>query len=348
MALFLSGGIDSGILAFEASEVAARRPTAISVVLGSRGTEDETGLVRAIARRNGLPLEVVSLEDWPEKLQDSIEAYDQPSVDGLNTFLIAGVARALGFKAALSGLGADEVFGGYPHLHRRVEWMKHLRGKSLPRYLGRMASTSASPSVRRLGMAIEAAGSRHSVQRAWRRVLPEMEIGRLVPGAIQAPEEDGEEDPLLFEQRTYLIDTLLRDADVMGMAAGVEIRVPFLDPDLLLTTRGIGSAALLERGKPHKWLLREAFAGVLDSNQLGRAKTGFTLDVARWLRGAARPMLEEARERLLRHGWFDYPALDALWRKQMGSLKSGHPVAWTPLMALLQVDQQFQRWGDPA
>ena len=347
VALFLSGGVDSGVLAAELAGAGGAVPTAISVVLGSRGTEDEEGLVRALAARYGLPLEVVAVDDWPRRLEGALACYDQPSIDGLNTFLIAGVARSLGFKVALSGVGADEVFGGYRHLHRRAGWLEAPVLRPLAGLAAAVAVRSGRADARRLGMLLDAAARGDSVQRAWRRLLPEAAVRRLLPHAPARPRATAPDDPLRCEQETYLLHTLLRDTDVMGMAVGVEIRAPFLDPEVLATARAIGTEAVLSRGRPPKWLLREGWAGALDAGRLGRPKTGFTLDVARWFRDEARPALEAARHRLVANRWLDGAAVQAFWTAQAARLDSGHPAAWVPLMALLQLDQQLARWGEP-
>lgn len=347
VALFLSGGVDSGVLAAELAGLSGAVPTAISVVLGSRGTEDEEGLVRSLAARYRLPLEVVAVDDWPRRLEGALAAYDQPSIDGLNTFLIAGVARSLGFKVALSGVGADEVFGGYRHLHRRLGWLSAAPLRPLAALAAPLAARSGRSGLRRAGMLLDAAARGASVQRAWRRVLPEQAVRGLVPHAAPPARVALPEDPLLCEQATYLLDTLLRDTDVMGMAQGVEIRAPFLDPEVLATARAIGTPAVLAQGKPGKWLLREGWAGALDAGRLHRRKTGFTLDVARWLGAEARPALEAARARLEGRRFLAPAALRRFWREQAARLDSGHPAAWVPLMALLQLDQQLARWGEP-
>jgi len=257
------------------------------------------------------------------------------------------VARSLGFKVALSGVGADEVFGGYRHLHRRLGWLSAATLRPLAALAAPLASRSGGTGVRRVGMLLDAAARGASVQRAWRRVLPEHAVRGLLPHAPAPEPVVLPDDPLLCEQATYLLDTLLRDTDVMGMAVGVEIRAPFLDPEVLATARAIGTPALLAPGKPAKWLLREGWAGALDAGRLARRKTGFTLDVARWLRGDARPALEAARVRLEEQRWLDRAALRRFWREQAARLDSGHPAAWVPLMALLQLDQQLVRWGEP-
>jgi len=349
VALFLSGGIDSGVLAIEAAAAGGAAPTAVSVVLGSRGTADEEPLVRALASRLGIPLHVVGLEDWPRRLQGAIEAYDQPSVDGLNTFLIAGVARELGFKVALSGVGADEVFGGYAHLHRGLGWIGKVPARSvLAGGLELASNLFDAPRARRLAMLAAATGSGQPVQLAWRRLLPERLVTSLAPSAPPPGLRQWPEDPLLLEQATYLRNTLLRDTDVMGMAKGVEIRAPFLDPEVLGLARGLGTGVVLDRSRRSKWLLRDGWGDRLDAARAGRRKTGFTLDVARWLQGDARDMVEDARRHLELSRWIDPRSLARCWGGWSRSLGSGHPASWVPFIALVQLSQQLRRWGEPA
>jgi asparagine synthase (glutamine-hydrolysing) len=349
VALFLSGGIDSGVLAAEAAAVATKRPTAITVILGSRGTADEAGIARALTSRLGLELEVVSVADWMVRLGGCLEAYDQPSVDGLNTFLISGVARELGFKVALSGVGADEVFGGYQNMHRRASRLSRLPGRRLAAaVLAPLLARSASAPVRRLGALMEGAAAGEPMQRSWRRLFPESVIRSVFSKhAQQQQSPDHELDPLTLEQSTYLRNTLLRDTDVMGMARGVEIRAPYLDPELLGVVRGIGWEAVLDRRRPRKWILREGWGEALERGTLDRAKTGFTLDVASWLRGPGREFLAQARTTLADQRFLDRAAAMALFDRWEARLDQRHPAAWAPLFALAQVAEQIRRWGEP-
>jgi asparagine synthase (glutamine-hydrolysing) len=348
VALFLSSGIDSSVLAAEMARAAGPRPQAISVVLGSAGTTDEPALVRALASRLDLPLHMVPVTDWRTRLQGVMAAFDQPSIDGLNTYLVAGVAKELGYRVALSGVGADEVFGGYQHFHHRV---RALPDVAPVRLLGRVAAPlsarAADPRVRRVGMLLEGAARGESLQRSWRRVYSDAQLRRLMPGVPPPPTSAPARDPLDLEQQTYLRDTLLRDTDVMGMAHGVEIRAPYLDPEVLEAAAAIGSANLLRAGKAPKWVLREGWAEDLEAGSTARKKSGFTLDVAGWLRAEGRELLAAARAGLLRRACLDPRAVASAWDAWTARLDTGHPAAWGPLFALVQLNEQFERWGEP-
>jgi asparagine synthase (glutamine-hydrolysing) len=149
-----------------------------------------------------------------------------------------------------------------------------------------------------------------------------------------------------LEQESYLRDTLLRDTDVMGMAHGVEIRAPYLDPEVLGATSRLGTAAILDPKKPPKWVLRDGWMGELDLRILNRPKTGFTLNMAQWLRGPATQLLKEAKAGLASRSCLDQRVLGRVWSAWEPRLESDHPGAWVPLFALVQLNEQFRRWGE--
>jgi asparagine synthase (glutamine-hydrolysing) len=349
VALFLSGGVDSSILAFEAARTRGPKPTAITVALGSHGTTDEPELARTLASALGIAFHVVHVDDWLARLEGVVDAFDQPSIDGMNTYLIAGVARELGFKVAISGVGADEVFGGYHHLHRRRVPLGALPWCGLTaRLLGPLMAASSRPAVRRLGALLEGAAAGEPQQRSWRRVLPDSVIRSLVRELVTTRGAWDDADPLRLEQTTYLRDTLLRDTDVMGMARGVEIRAPFLDPEILGAARGIGPSLVLARERAPKWLLREGWGQALVSGTLTRRKTGFTLDVSAWLLGRGHGVIERTRDGLASQRYIERDAATRLLDRCEAQLRSGHPGAWAPLFALAQAQEQLRRWGEPA
>ncbi len=347
VALFLSGGIDSGVLAVEMARWASAPPTAISVALRSRGTDDEPDLVRRLTRRLGMRLHLVELDDWRQRLRGALDAYDQPSIDGLNTFVISGVARELGFKVALSGVGADEVFGGYSNLRARAlpagPLWRRLPGVPLA---ARLLDRTLSPKLRRAAALLEGAKDGARPQRSYRRVYTRARVAELIPGGREptALHEDG--DVMALERATYLRDMLLRDTDVMSMAHGVEVRAPYLDPAVLAVGASFGGE-LLRRDKPPKWVLREAFRDALGEQAAGRAKTGFTLDVAGWLRDDGRDLLEDARLGVMRSGLVEPGAFAAEWSRCVAALSRRHPAAWVRAFAWVQVHRQVERWGAP-
>jgi asparagine synthase (glutamine-hydrolysing) len=344
LALFLSGGIDSGILASELGHCSGAQAKAVSVVLETRGTEDEQDIVRAHAKSSGLDVHLVTAADWGKRIVAAPAAFDQPSVDGLNTFLVAGVARDLGFKVALSGVGADEVFGGYNHFHARFGRIPSLPGTRLAGLVvGERLAKSLSLPVRRVGLMLAGHARGENQQRARRRIFSDGVIRALV-GEVPSLPDGLPEDPLLLEQQTYLLNTLLRDTDIMGMAHGVEIRAPFLDPEVIGAARAVGTRQLLASDKPPKWILRKGWSDFLDRKAVTRRKTGFTMDLANWLNTTGSALVEEAHVTLAK-SVAQPRLLEAIWRRSVSELDRGHASAWVRTFGLVQLAEQFRRWG---
>jgi asparagine synthase (glutamine-hydrolysing) len=345
VALFLSAGLDSGVLAAELAAAPGARRHAISVVLGSRGTADEPMLVARLAAKLGLPLHLVEARALDGRLPEIMAAYDQPSIDGINTFLIAEATKALGYRVALSGLGADEVFGGYAHLRPTARYRAQIALARIIRPLEPILASLPDLRMRRLAMLSSGQRLREPPQRSWRRIMTDTEIRRLMPGVTFTAPQPLPIDPLEIEQKTYLRDTLLRDTDVLGMAHGVEIRSPYLDPAVLRSASTIGSARLTSPDRPSKSILRDGWDGILDPLSLTRPKTGFTLNLAPWL-ARNDDVLRAALERARRSPLFDPAALNDWWSHSRRILRTRHPSAWVPSMMLLQISQQLERWGD--
>ena len=343
VALLLSGGIDSSALAVLASAHRERLRT-FHVRVG----EAEARRAAALAARLGLRHEEVRTEATPDLLPRALAAQDQPSVDGANTFLIAGAIHAAGFKVALSGLGADEIFLGYP-LHR-----SYVRARALGRsalwpllsstmWRGAARGAARALSSRAMGglwraeklaeVAASSSGSSEALHASLRALFPEatreLLLGRRREAAqaetdsaesAESPESSMEGEVSRLDLQTYLVSTLLRDADVMSMAHGVELRVPMLDRALVEAVlrhgarHAFGHAPGRDRKKP---LLVEA---VPEIRELARApKEGFELPLERWLSGPG-PLGRSVEEVLCspsaaRRVGLEARAVERVWRR---------------------------------
>jgi asparagine synthase (glutamine-hydrolysing) len=239
LALFLSGGFDSALIASQTTD-ASVRPTGITIDTGTN-VSDVAG-ARQTAAHYGLALEVIPyrLEDAVSRLESYLHGMDQPTIDGFNTLLVSDAANAAGFPVALSGLGGDEILGGYGY-YQRARWMARVSRpyNKLPEWARPAADRAVAA---RTGRVPSQAGSilaaRTTVDRyqAWRSIFTAEEVRRLT-GLYPDPAmvtNDGVEVGATAELRAldfelYLGSTLLRDADVFSMACGVEVRVPLLD-----------------------------------------------------------------------------------------------------------------------
>ena len=316
--IFLSAGVDSSALAALGAE--HHRESLRAITLGFReyqGTlDDETILAEKIAAGLGIEHTTrwIQRSDFRGEWPRFFSAMDQPSTDGVNSYLVAQSATMSGLKVAISGLGGDELFGGYPSFRdvpRMQHWMPRLPG------LGRALRAFSSPLLRHLtspkyaGL-LEYGGTyagayllRRSLHMPWE--LPRLLGHERAQTALQAlrPLDNLERTVSgLTSQRCivaalelawYMRHQLLRDSDWAGMAHGVEIRVPFADVTVIRALAPL----LAGRNPPTKAQLAHAVAHPLTEAIAARRKTGFSVPVRDWLREDAHHL---SGERGLR-GW---------------------------------------------
>ncbi len=268
--VFLSGGIDSSAVVATLAR-AGHVPQTFSVAFPNTDL-DESEHARAVAQACGAEHHELRLagRDVLEGWDAMLEAYDQPSVDGINTYLISRAVRAAGIKVALSGLGGDEAFAGYG-LHRQFAWFDRLR-RWQPRWAGALAAAGmrqfAGAAGRHGKLTQLAAGrlARWQIYAVLREQLPPKWRQALLPHATAAEQAgicpvlagdlsrqveslDPVNAALWLDASLYMQNTLLRDADQMSMAHALEVRVPLLDHVLWEELiRWPGQVKLAQRG----------------------------------------------------------------------------------------------------
>jgi asparagine synthase (glutamine-hydrolysing) len=324
---FLSGGVDSSALV---GLLTAHEASMRTVSLCFDVPElDESALARQAAALYGsdhreIPIRI---EEMRERMPDAIRALDQPSVDGINTYFVSEAAVRAGLKVAVSGVGGDELFGGYSTF-QRVPRIRRLHDTltSIP-LLSRLTGSAASlidalPSRRqsaRLSSALRYGGEDAGAYLAERGVFSPAEVrGLLAPELADAlgdpvaelNERAGvealppEERVCAMEFRQYLQMQLLRDTDAVSMRHSLEVRTPLVDRDLLRAAAAVPAA--LRRAGPAKRQLRQAPQPPLPDPLWNRPKQGFTLPFDPWLRSGAIPI------RLPDHEWLRPDALQAV------------------------------------
>lgn len=305
VAMFLSGGLDSSALVGVASEV-SDKPLETFTVTFSEAEYSEGELGRKVAERFGTKHHEVHLSgrDLLEALPSAFAAMDQPSLDGLNTFIVSRAVSSHGIKVALSGLGGDELFGGYPSF-RRATHVSHLW--RLPGVV-RALSAFAAESVRgvqgeKLRLLIRSDAPANGAYRASRMLFGDRQAAELLDDAQAPPAWKWQVSPLakpgmsllrqvsIEELTGYMRNTLLRDSDVFSMAHGLELRVPFLDPAVVQVAAKAADSSKI-RGDASKPLLVKSVEDLIPPELLARPKTGFTLPFEKWMRSDLSAELE--------------------------------------------------------
>lgn len=291
--VFLSAGRDSTALAALATELQGKLCTFTLGFEEYRGTPaDETPLAERVARQLGATHTTAWISSAQFDVERFLSAMDQPSVDGLNTYLVSKSAAQIGLKVALSGLGGDEIFGGYPSF-RRIPMMERWLGK-LPRipHLTSTLDAITPPSKRKYAGVLEYGRSHATAYLLTRCLNVPWRLKELLdPAFLQEGWDSLQTDSALdnsirgirsntrkvssLELEWYTRNQLLRDADWASMAHSLEIRVPFLDIEVL-------NAAAARHRPWTKHDLATTPAAQMPSEVLKKRKTGFTVPIIDW------------------------------------------------------------------
>ena len=304
--LFLSAGLDSATILGHAAEQANGSVRTVTLAFDEySGTElDEAPMAAEIARLYGADhrTQRVSGPDFDAHRDALIKAMDQPSIDGVNSYIVAKVTAETGLKVALSGVGGDELFGGYPSFRQLPRLVAALGPLRPLRVLGRGLRMVAAPLVRHftspkyaglleLGTSYgDAYLLRRGLFMPWE--LPDILDGEMVAEGWReldslARLETGLKNPRAtvsaLEIGWYLRNQLLRDADWAGMAHSLEIRTPLVDVDLFRAL----APMLVSPAPPSKQDMANTPRPALPGTILARPKTGFAMPVREWLHGGA-------------------------------------------------------------
>jgi asparagine synthase (glutamine-hydrolysing) len=304
--VFLSAGIDSNVVAALASEM---RPNLESITLAFdeyAGTDDdEAPLAEAAAHAFGCKHTVyrVVRSEFESLVDDFFECMDQPTIDGLNTYLVSYAAAKLGLKVALSGLGGDELFGGYPSFRdipRLVRWARFSRLRPIGKVIGRALRAIAMPGMPpKLPGLFTHSTSLTTAYLLRRSLFLEDELDTLLDESwineglkrlatqeslaatvapLHAAAASEHAQIAALESCWYMRNQLLRDTDWSSMAHGIEVRVPFVDFALI---ERLGPA-VASKSPPSKRDLA-ACSDRIPAAISERSKTGFTTPVRQWI-----------------------------------------------------------------
>jgi asparagine synthase (glutamine-hydrolysing) len=306
---FLSGGVDSGALVGLMRDAGQSDIQTVTLAFEEfRGQpDDEAPLAAETAKLYGArhTIRCVTEQEFRADLPRILEVMDQPTIDGINTWFASKAARELGLKVGISGLGGDELFGGYPSFRDVPRWVRWLGiparvpllGKAFRYCIDVLGSDRFHVNPKAAGL-VELGGTYAGAYLLRRGLFMPWEIGRVVdPGFVQeglrrlrpldtsaAELHPRPRSPFArvatLEACLYMRNQLLRDTDWASMAHSLEVRVPLVDATLLnavaplTTSRGsLVSKATLARSPRLS----------LPQSVATRRKTGFTTPVASWL-----------------------------------------------------------------
>jgi len=352
---FLSGGIDSSIVVGLMSRLSDQKVNTFSVSFAEEEL-DESEYAEMVSKKFDTNHTEIHLtpDDFLDYLPNALNSMDHPSGDGPNTYVVSKVTRESGIVVALSGLGGDEVFAGYDTFKQLRKLIDNRWILQLPVYLRDLAGLlikkikpgSISTKINKvLSLKDWDVNSTYPIMR---QVLHEDQLkllldrDKLAPNSVLEILEEynlnGNTNnglPMLSkisvaELSTYMQNVLLRDTDQMSMASALEVRVPFLDHQLIEYVLAVPDK--YKYPSTPKKLLIDAMEGLLPEEVIDRPKMGFTLPWEKWLKDDLKPFCETQLHNLGKRKEFNAAEINQLWQSY---LKDSGKIGWARIWILI-------------
>lgn len=327
---FLSGGIDSSAIVAIMSQLRESPVSSFSVTF-DEAEFSEKKYSDMLAAKYGTRHQEVRLkaEDFLGMIPEALQAMDHPSADGINTYVVSKFTKEAGLTVALSGLGGDEIFLGYP-LFSQMEQLNNKRWLySFPRWMRRMGASALSDKTlagqkKQAVLSAESFDLSH-VYPELRKVFPTSEmasissqgIGETYPMSLFSEYTENYNIPLqsklsVLELKGYMHSVLLKDTDQMSMAHALEVRVPFLDHKLVEFVLRL--PASYKWGASPKNLLVESLGTLLPPELVNRPKMGFVLPWEKWLKAELKDFAEEEIQQLEAVNYLNFERILHIWK----------------------------------
>jgi asparagine synthase (glutamine-hydrolysing) len=354
LGVFLSSGLDSTSLVALASKFKSDLHTFTVVFPEQRYSEAAVSRETAIKFKTQHQEILLVPDTLVGQLNDAVKSLDQPTMDGLNTYFVSRAAAQSGLKVALSGLGSDEIFGGYSTFETtpRAAFVAGL-GRWIPGPFRRLTAGAAvriasGDAVRKAAAAWRSPTEFPHAYYFTRLLFTPSRVRRLLAPYFESKEYSGNQNNpwrarmaetsrqaakldsftgvSCFELQSYMVNTLLRDTDSASMASSLEVRVPFLDHRLVEFVGRLPKNAKYNRDVP-KSLLVEALSDLLPDEVVGQSKRTFTLPWEVWLRGPlgvrlsqdlanlTPPLLKYLNPRAVRGAWQNFIVGHTTWSR---------------------------------
>lgn len=355
---FLSGGIDSSAIVGLMQEISTERVKTFTVTF-DESEFSESAYAALVAKKFNTDHHEIRLKptDFLKQLPEALAAMDHPSGDGPNTYIVSKATKQAGITMALSGLGGDELFGGYAVFKRYNDLNRKSLLKHAPQFMRSVGGTLLSKV--KPGIASE------KIAEYLKQPNPDFEAFYILSRQIlldkqahevyeydavkntvsdilaeqQLPVEGYDMTSIsIAEMTTYMQNVLLRDTDQMSMAHALEVRVPFLDYLLIEYVLQLPDHF---KGYPKK-LLVDAMGELLPPEVVNRPKMGFVLPWAQWLRNELKQFCEHKLRQLSKRNGFKENGILKLWN---AFLKGDPRVNWSRIWILVVLENWLEENG---
>ena len=343
LGVFLSGGVDSSIISVLSN---SHQKNVKCITLGfSEDDFDESTVASETAKTHNLnhSVENIDIDEFKNDLIETISRFDCPSADGLNTYLVSKAAKQAGLTVALSGLGADEIFGGYSSF-RNYERAQKVNRLGVLRYLilfllrsfnfrGKLYDLVEEKNMTPVGLTAlmrQTLGMGHL-----KSLIKEYRDSKIIETKERLDELTKHDSDAMTkvskaELYVYTIPLLLRDTDQASMLNSMEIRVPFLDHRLVKASfeqTGV-------RSSKEKGFLKDLFKDILGEKLSARPKTGFVLPWDNWFKSELKDLIVDTICSLSEQELIDYSKADKEFNKYLNGKSRLNSSFWLLLLSL--------------
>lgn len=357
---FLSGGIDSSAIVGIMQKVSSERIKTFCVSFAEEKFS-EANYANIIAKKFNTEHHEIRLNpfDFLEQLPEALNALDHPSGDGINSFIVSNATKNAGITMALSGLGGDELFGGYEVFQRALKLNKHEWINTVPRFarsLGGTVLCKVRPQISSEKIATFLKNdtlSFNSFYTLSRQILLDKQIANILnyPLTTNAVSEILKQNKLPITDKvissvssaeisTYMQNVLLRDTDQMSMAHALEVRVPFLD--YVLVEYVLSLPDKYKSVKTPKNLLIDALGDMLPAEIVNRSKMGFVLPWEYWMKNELKTYCEEKIKNLSKRQWFREEEIIKMWKE---FIKGNAKTNWSRVWILIVLENWLKNNG---
>jgi len=355
---FLSGGIDSSAIVALMSQVSSQKIKTFSVTF-DESEFSEAKYAQLIANKYNTDHHEIKLKpsDFLTELPAALSAMDHPSGDGLNTYIVSKATKNAGITMALSGLGGDELFAGYPVFKQWMDLKNKFWLNAIPSFARSMGGNLLSNIKPSVASEKKAALLKHEVidfsafYSLSRQVLLDKQMQNILSGKL----ENNQVSAFLKTQKigklkseiskisvaeiaTYMQNILLRDSDQMSMANALEVRVPFLDHTLVEYVLMLSDKAKMPL-TPKK-LLTDAMGDLLPLEIINRPKMGFTFPWKHWLKNELHDFCEQNIRALSKRSFFNENSIMQLWKD---FLNNNPRITWSRIWHLVVLENWLQQ-----
>jgi len=360
---FLSGGIDSSVVVGLMAEADAARPNTFNIAFEEKEF-DESHYAEVVAKKFNTNHTRLLLRpgNFLDELQNALDAMDTPSGDGVNTYVVSKAIRKSGMTVALSGVGGDELFAGYPFFNQYLGLKEKGFLWSIPSGIRKMAAgvmpgTSRGRSGRIKQLLRSPSSSIEDIYPVFRQLLSPLLVTELTTLCSGEPPATAVQQELIkrhaciarlpllsqvsvAEYLGYTQHTLLKDTDQMSMAVSLEVREPFFDQDLVEFVLAVPD--VLKRPVYPKSLLVESVKPLLPDEVVHRKKQGFLFPWNVWLKNELRAFCEERINNMARRPFIDGARLAAYWQK---FLAGDEHIRWAEIWLFVVLEYWLEKNG---